>query len=635
MDRAERIAYHHEKGEWRFPGQQAFLRRWRLYRSAHIGHLRGEATLRAGEAAEIRLRFTATAAIPPQTWLRLFSPGFNPYNYFNPEPADGKATVVANGPDGPLPVEPDDSFNRRVLWILLNRGLKPAEAVDLVLGQGKTFQVSQVTLPIRFYIEAVIGRDSFEPDARLVDMVELSVAPAALAEVHLLTDPVVRPGQAVDLLLRGVDRFGNPADEAVLLEFGDQARVSTAGPAHLEPGDNGTRRLRAWVTPHESGVTRLSPQTKSNVRISVPPILCRSRSEEPFFLAFGDLHCHDYLSPGGVSPMDYYENARAAGLHVLALPVQTHGKNLDARKWAIATAAAESYDRPGAFVAIPAFEWQHYAFGHKNVYFLHADQPYLCPYDRRYDTVEKLYAAARQTDALILPHHSGYGLDRHVPGTDWSVVDDTMEPVAEICSVHGISESADSDRPLNLPGSDGWLHEAWARGKHVGVIGGSDSHSGLPVRSPREPRPYSGGMTCLYVEELTRRGVFEAIRSRRTYATTGARIIVDFRLNGHRMGECLPPTPTRVLRITVHGTDTVELLEVVRNNNVWKRIEPGTPDATVEYTDHPGVRSSGEFYYVRLRQRDGEWAWSSPIWVAASNLCDNAKPGEHVSREGS
>ncbi len=621
MDRAERIAYHHEKGTWRFPGQQAFLRRWRLYRSAHLGCLDGDAELRAGEAAEIRLRFTATADIPADTWLRLFSPGFNPYNYFAAEPSDGKATVVADGPDGSLPVEPDDSFNRRSLWILLPRGLRPRETVELVLGEGKTFRVSEVTLALRFYIEIVSGRNAVEPDARLVDMVELSVAPAPLAQVSLLTDPVVRPGKPADLVVRGTDRFGNAVDAAVSVGLHDQAAVRNAGLVRLEPGDNGTRRLRSWVTAHEPGVARIRAHAEPDVRVCAPPVLCRSESEEPYLLAFGDLHCHDYLSPGGVSPMNYYENARASGLHFLALPVQTHGRNLDARRWAIATAAAESYDHPGTFVAIPAFEWQHYAFGHKNVYYLHADQPYLCPYDRRYDTVRKLYAAALQTDALIVPHHTGYGLDRHVPGTDWSVVDEAMEPVAEICSVHGISERRDSDRPLNLPGDGGWLQDAWAEGKHVGVIGGSDSHSGLPVQSPREPRPYSGGMACLYVEELSRRGVFEAIRSRRTYATTGARIIVDVRLNGHRMGEYLPPTSSRALRITVHGTDMVELLEVVRNNEVWKRIEPRELDVVVEYTDFPGSRNSDEFYYVRLRQRDGEWAWSSPIWVAASSLC--------------
>lgn len=625
MDRAERIAYHHEKGDWRFPGQQAFLRPWRLYRSAHVGRLRGSAALRAGEPAEIRLQFSATADILADTWLRLFSPGFNPYNYFSAEPEDGKATVAVSGPHGPLAVEPDDSFNRRSVWIDLRGGIRSGETLDLVLGAKRTFRVSEVTLPLRFYIETVGRRGSRDPDARLVDMVEFSVAPGPLAQVSVLTDPVVRPDRPVDLVVRGTDRFGNAVDEAVSVNFRDQVTVRVAGPVRLDAGDNGTRRLRAWVTAQESGVARLSASADPDVRVCAPPILCRSRAEEPYSLAFGDLHCHDYLSPGGVSPMDYYENARASGLHFLALPVQTHGKNLDARRWAIATAAAETYNHPGTFVAIPAFEWQHYAFGHKNIYFLHADQPYLCPYDRRYDTVEKLYAAAGRTDALILPHHPGYGLDRHVPGTDWSVVDDTMEPVAEICSVHGISERPDSDRPLNIPGSGGWLQDAWAQGKRVGVIGGSDSHSGLPVQSPREPRPYSGGMACLYVEELTRRGIFDAIRNRRTYATTGVRIILDVRLNDHPMGACVPPTQRRVLRITVHGTEAVKLLEVVRNNQVWKHIEPGQADVEVEYTDFPGARNSDEFYYVRLRQRDGEWAWSSPIWVAASNLCDEGR----------
>jgi len=36
----------------------------------------------------------------------------------------------------------------------------------------------------------------------------------------------------------------------------------------------------------------------------------------------------------------------------------------------------------------------------------------------------------------------------------------------------------------------------------------------------------------LYAGELTREGVFEALRARRTFAVTGDRIALDFRING-------------------------------------------------------------------------------------------------------
>ena len=34
----------------------------------------------------------------------------------------------------------------------------------------------------------------------------------------------------------------------------------------------------------------------------------------------------------------------------------------------------------------------------------------------------------------------------------------------------------------------------------------------------------------------------------------------------------------------------------------------------VFFTDDKAERDT-DYYYVRVRQRDGQWAWSSPIWV--------------------
>jgi len=44
------------------------------------------------------------------------------------------------------------------------------------------------------------------------------------------------------------------------------------------------------------------------------------------------------------------------------------------------------------------------------------------------------------------------------------------------------------------------------------------------------------GVTGVYATDLTREAIFEALRERRTYGTTGDRIIVDWRLDGHPMG---------------------------------------------------------------------------------------------------
>ncbi len=58
-------------------------------------------------------------------------------------------------------------------------------------------------------------------------------------------------------------------------------------------------------------------------------------------------------------------------------------------------------------------------------------------------------------------------------------------------------------------------------GGRTGFVGGSDTHEGKPA-----------ARTAVLAEALTREGLFEALRSRRNYAVTHARIVLDFRING-------------------------------------------------------------------------------------------------------
>ena len=92
----------------------------------------------------------------------------------------------------------------------------------------------------------------------------------------------------------------------------------------------------------------------------------------------------------------------------------------------------------------------------------------------------------------------------------------TLEPALEISSTHGSFE---------------WFfRELLARGYRMGVVGGSDSHDGRPgADAPgyQERRYAQGALTALLAESLTLDGVHEALRARRCYATTGARILLD------------------------------------------------------------------------------------------------------------
>ena len=47
----------------------------------------------------------------------------------------------------------------------------------------------------------------------------------------------------------------------------------------------------------------------------------------------------------------------------------------------------------------------------------------------------------------------------------------------------------------------------------------------------------------------------------------------------------------------------------------FHRAAPETTFAVGEVLTDNAPEKATDYYYVRVRQRNGQWAWSSPIWV--------------------
>jgi len=145
-------------------------------------------------------------------------------------------------------------------------------------------------------------------------------------------------------------------------------------------------------------------------------------------------------------------------------------------------------------------------------------------------------------------------------------------------------------------------------GSKTGLVAGTDTHEGKPA-----------ARTAVLAERLTRSALFEALRNRRNYAVTHARIVLDFQINGHRMGEEI--TTREKPEITVSVTDTAPIaeVEIIRDGSVLHRVTPNAPEVKFTYPDDSFRQSS--YYYLRVLQADADehgnpWrAWSSPIWV--------------------
>jgi hypothetical protein len=227
----------------------------------------------------------------------------------------------------------------------------------------------------------------------------------------------------------------------------------------------------------------------------------------------------------------------------------------------------------------------------------------------------EIFAYLRRTRGIAVPHHitwTGADIEHHDP---------VLQPVWEICSVHGCCDREDAHTAFP-PRTDPVLAGHFARdaldgGLRFGFIGGTDSH-GLLWHHGISPKrdPFSTGLAAVVGAEPTRSGILDALRMRRCFATTGVRIHLNVDFDGAPMGAELPAGTAGRLGLRVRGTAPLARVTIVRPGGdtvIGAGVECGDLEATVDIVPDP--KRSWEYLYLQVVQSDGEMAWSSPIWI--------------------
>jgi len=146
-------------------------------------------------------------------------------------------------------------------------------------------------------------------------------------------------------------------------------------------------------------------------------------------------------------------------------------------------------------------------------------------------------------------------------------------------------------------------------GLRFGFIANSDSHGLLWHHGEcRKRDPFRTGLTAVISATRTRTAILEAIRARRCYATSGAKILLDVDVAGFPMGSELDIEGPVEVHTRALGTTDIERIELVTPDGVVAADSPKSPSVSfVGEVDAPYV-------YCRVTQADGEMAWSSPIF---------------------
>jgi len=348
-------------------------------------------------------------------------------------------------------------------------------------------------------------------------------------------------------------------------------------------------------------------------------------------LYWGDVHTHTSLSDGTGTPEELLTYARdVAHLDFVIITDHDFGNGppwrMSQEAWNQIQDKVGEYAVEGKFVAIAGYEWTSQAkywtevgpnqpsewlfpgppkfYNHKNVYFPARVEQIFSAKDPAYHTPDLLAEAVRKRGGLIQNNHPFVFGDNetkdqweYAPHHNTIIVNTEMGP--------DMSRYKGKTYQLNWEQS---LRESLNKGRKTGFVGGSDTHEGKPA-----------ARTAVLAEALTREAIFEALRSRRDYAVSRARIVLDFQINGHRMGEEIVTRETPQITVSVTGTAPIAELVIIRDGSVLHRVTPNVPQIKFAWRDDSFRQSS--YYYLRVIQNDADedgnpsHAWSSPIWV--------------------
>lgn len=324
---------------------------------------------------------------------------------------------------------------------------------------------------------------------------------------------------------------------------------------------------------------------------------------EAYHLLFGDPHTHTCLScdaEGDLVELLAYARDRAKIDFVTITDNDfVYGGRLSDRGWHDTMAQGQAWSEEGRFIAIPGYEWTQPSWGpirpqHRSVLFASYDQPILRWRDVEGDPIEALVSWIRTTDGILNTQHGSFYLTK-------------------------------SEREANMEVCCGWgdyinksdcFHEHLNRGFKTGFVGTSDGHRRAPG--------LGGGLTGLWVREFTLAGIMEAFRSRRCYATAGARIRLGFWINETFMGQTLAAADHLTTRVSVQAPREVETLEIYGDGEVVASLTdlpsvfdeeiPDLPPCSWYYAK---VTMPGGFpeYPSNIAPAEGPWAWSSPVFI--------------------
>lgn len=588
-----------------------------------------------------------------------------PYFWSRPqtEVPDGLGYVRASSPDGAKVTMKLYGIAGGIIESdVQGDGLKPGERI-LVDYYGL---VQSISRKIEFRSEWRESRQT--PWRSLEGAPSMRILPAEPATLVVLVPAETVRGADVDVALIFLDKFGNRASGYVgtIRLSSTDTKATIPELYRFTPSDSGIHVFRG-IKFNTAGFQRITATDQNLVGrsnyslvLDSPPVLRRY---------FGDTHFHTgtgtrnrgFVSPpdteGPVGDINSTSLARFAGINLggdhrgnftteeeaysyvrdvvrldFASASEHDAELFDSLAWTESQTIADRFNDPGRFTTFYAYEWTNPA-GHHIVEYKERGGKVLA--HRDYPTLSALWNGLdRQgVPALTIPHVTWPDPGHRI----WQQVNNIYRKVGEIYSLWNgrfLVQPNDDPQRFELGPENAWSYQyAWTKGHRIGVIGSTDNHLGHPgANNFTIYTQHAGGIAVALARGNSREELWDAFTHRRTYATTGTRIWLDFSMDGHPMGEEYETGRPPTISARAAGTNTVRTLEVVRHStDGFRTIYTAQPDSEiVQVSFVDSTFTADSMYYVRVTQVEeypgrpfststSEMAWSSPIWVKYRN----------------
>ncbi len=352
---------------------------------------------------------------------------------------------------------------------------------------------------------------------------KIAIVPGPGVRWRAVLPTMVRAGQALRLSVKADDKWGNTSnliDRTLQLAVEGAAVAGLPETLRFAPGSFAAVADGLHVADFADVAIRVLDEQGEELCRSNP--LRVAAKDVPLVHFWGDTHGQSNETLGTNDARAYFEFGRDKAF----LDVMGHQGNdfqITGAFWRELNVLSKEFDKPGSFVCIPGYEWSANTAvgGDRNVHYRHegetihrsshaqiADATDIVDEKTDAHTAQDLFQKLQGKDCVVMAHVGG----RYA---DIKFAHDPMETAVEVHSAWGTFE---------------WIvRDAFEKNYRVGVVGNSDGHKGRPGACYPGASFFGsyGGLTCFLGERLDRDAIFELMRRRRHYATTGNRALLD------------------------------------------------------------------------------------------------------------